>query len=225
MSRDQAGVVRPAGAAVARRALRIGLTGPIGCGKSTVAGWLAARGAAVVDADAVARAVTAPGEPAHAAVLARFGDAVRGADGTLDRAALAHLVFPDAAALRDLEAIVHPAVRPRILAAIEAADRAGAPAIVIEAIKLVEGGLAALCDEVWLVTCDPEAQRMRLAGRGMAPADAERRIAAQHNLVERLRPHATRVLETSSAPGEVEAATAAFLSAALVARREGAAPA
>jgi dephospho-CoA kinase len=208
-----------------RRALRIGLTGPIGCGKSTVAGWLAVRGAAVVDADAVARAVTAPGEPAHEAVLARFGDAVRRADGTLDRAALARRVFPDAAALRDLEAIVHPAVRPRILAAIEAADRAGAPAIVIEAIKLVEGGLAALCDEVWLVTCDPDAQRARLAGRGMVPADAERRIAAQADLVARLRPHATRLLETSSAPGAVEATVAAYLAAALVARRRGAPPA
>ena len=197
------------------RALRIGLTGPIGCGKSTVAGWLALSGAVVVDADAVARAVTAPGEPAHEAVLARFGDAVRRADGTLDRAALARLVFLDEAALRDLEAIVHPAVRPRILAALEAADQARAPAVVIEAIKLVEGGLAALCDEVWLVTCDPAAQRARLAGRGMAAEDAEQRIAAQGDLAERLRPHATRVLETDGTPDEVEAATAAFLAAAL----------
>ena len=225
MSGDEAGVVGRVNARAGRRAVRIGLTGPIGCGKSTVAAWLAVRGAAVVDADAVARAVTAPGEPAHDAVLARFGDAVRVADGTLDRAALARIVFPDAAALRDLEAIVHPAVRPRILAAIDAADRAGAPAIVIEAIKLVEGGLAALCDEVWLITCDSAAQRARLAGRGMAPADAERRIAAQADLVERLRPHATRVLETNGAPEEAEAATAALLSAALGVRREGAAPA
>jgi len=225
VSRDRAGATGADGAGAARRALRIGLTGPIGCGKSTVAAWLGMRGAAIIDADAVARAVTAPGEPAHDAILARFGDAVRRADGTLDRAALARAVFPDAAALHDLEAIVHPAVRPRILAAIEAADRAGAPAVAIEAIKLVEGGLAALCDEVWLVWCDPATQRARLAGRGMAPADAERRITAQRDLVERLRPHATRLLETSSAPGEVEAIVAAYLAAALVARREGASPA
>ncbi len=186
------------------RALRIGLTGPIGCGKSTVAGWLAARGAVVVDADAVARAVTAPGTPAHAAILARFGDAVRGAEGALDRAALARLVFADPAALLDLEAIVHPAVRPRILEMMEAADRAGAPAVAVEAIKLVEGGLAALCDEIWLVTCNPEAQRARLAGRGMAAADAERRIATQGDLVRRLRPHATRLLATDGAPSEAE---------------------
>ena len=178
------------------RALRIGLTGPIGCGKTTVAGWLWQHGAAVIDADEIARAVTAPGEPAHDEVLAHFGDAIRAPDGTLDRAALARLVFADAAALADLEAIVHPAVRPRILAAIAAADAKGARAVVVEAIKLVESGLAAVCDEVWLVECGPAAQRRRLAGRGMDPAEARRRIAAQGDLVARLRPRATRVLRT-----------------------------
>jgi dephospho-CoA kinase len=182
---------------VHRRPVRIGLTGPIGCGKSTVAGWLATRGAAVVDADDIARDVTAPGQPAHDAVLARFGDPVRGADGTLDRAALARLVFADPGALAELEAIVHPAVRPAILAAIEAADAAGAPAVVIEAIKLVEGGLAELCDEVWLVTCDPRVQRDRLLARGASPDDADRRIDAQRGLAARLRPAASRVLDTT----------------------------
>jgi len=179
------------------RTIRIGLTGPIGCGKSTVAGWLAARGAVVVDADEVARDVTAPGQPAHDAVLAHFGDPVRGADGTLDRAALARLVFSDPAALADLEAIVHPAVRPQILAVVESADAAGVPAVVIEAIKLVEGGLAALCDEVWLVTCDARVQRERLPPGGASPEDADRRTAAQRGLVERLRPAASRVLDTT----------------------------
>ena len=199
-------------------ALRIGLTGPIGCGKSTVASWLAERGAAVVDADAIARAVTAPGEPAHDAVLARFGDAVRAPDGTLDRAALARLVFADGAALRDLEAIVHPAVRPVILAALEAADDAGAPAVVVEAIKLVEGGLAALCDEVWLVACSPDAQRARLRGRGMDASDAERRIDAQADLVERLRPRVTRVVQTDGDVAATETRVGALLAAALDAR-------
>ena len=225
MSRGRERAAAAEGAGPPHRALRIGLTGPIGCGKSTVAGWLALRGAVVIDADAIARAVTAPGEPGHDAVLARFGDAVRGSDGTLDRAALGRLVFADPAALHELEAIVHPAVRPRILAALEAAGTAGVPAVVVEAIKLVEGGLAALCDEVWLVTCDPQAQRARLAGRGMAPTDAERRIAAQGDLVGRLRAHATRVLATDGTPAEAEAATAAFLAAALAgdpARQSGA---
>jgi dephospho-CoA kinase len=203
-------------AGTAARALRIGLTGPIGCGKSTVAGWLAARGAVVVDADGFARAVTAPGEPAHEAVLAHFGDGVRAADGALDRAALARLVFADAAALRDLEAIVHPAVRPRIVAAMEEADRAGAPAVVVEAIKLVESGLAALCDEVWLVDCAPEVQRARLLGRGMVADDADRRIAAQADLRARARSvPGLFVLDASGDRGPVEDLVAAAYAAAL----------
>ena len=179
------------------RTVRIGITGPIGCGKSTVAGWLAARGAFVVDADAVARAVVEPGEPALARVVERFGDAVRAPDGTLDRAALARIVFADPVALGDLEAIVHPAVRPRVLAAIEAAETVGAPAVVIEEIKLVESGLAALCDETWLVTCSPDEQRARLAGRGVDPEDAARRIAAQGDMATLLAPVVTRTLDTS----------------------------
>jgi len=212
---DEAGAASRASAGAARRALRIGLTGPIGCGKSTVAGWLGQHGAAVVDADEIARAVTAPGEPAHEAILARFGDAVRAPDGTLDRASLARLVFADPAALADLEAIVHPVVRPRILEAIAAADAKGMPAVVIEAIKLVEGGLAELCDEVWLVECGPAAQRRRLAGRGMDAAEARRRIAAQGDLVERLRPRATRVLRTDGRPDVVSSAAQSLLELAL----------
>jgi dephospho-CoA kinase len=179
------------------RTMRIGLTGPIGCGKSTVAGWLATRGAVVIDADEIAREVTAPGQPAHDTVIDHFGDAVRSADGTLDRAALARIVFADPAALAALEAIVHPAVRPLVLAAIESAVASAAPAVVIEAIKLVEGGLAELCDEVWLVTCDPRVQRERLLARGADPEDADRRMDAQRGLVERLRPAASRILDTT----------------------------
>ncbi len=200
-----------------RRSVRIGITGPIGCGKSQVSRWLAELGAVVVDADRVARDVTAPGQPAHDAVLRHFGPAVAGSDGTLDRRALAAIVFADAAQLRELESLVHPAVRPQILAAIDQAERDGAPAIAIEAIKLVEGGLAALCDEVWLVTCNPVAQRERLAGRGTPPADAERRVAAQAGLVERLRPAATRVLDTSGSPDETRSIVRAALEAALAA--------
>ena len=158
----------------------------------------------VVDADAVAREVTAPGQPGHDAVLARFGDAVRAPDGTLDRAALARIVFADEDALRELEAIVHPLVRPRILAAVEAAAERNAPAVVIEAIKLVEGGLADLCDEVWWVSCQD--QRERLTGRGMDPADANRRIAAQAGMKERVlagRPDAVEI-DTSGPLADAE---------------------
>ena len=194
----------------AARPVRIGLTGPIGCGKSTVARWLGERGAVVIDADAVAREVTALGQPGHDAVLARFGDPVRAADGTLDRAALARIVFSDPAALRDLEAIVHPLVRPRILAAIEAADATQAPAVAIEAIKLVEGGLAELCDVVWWVTCHE--QRARLIARGVEPADADRRIAAQAGMAGRVRAARDDVVEvdTSGTLAEAEARVAAL---------------
>lgn len=179
------------------RAVRIGITGPIGCGKSTVAGWLGEHpGVVVIDADRVARDVLDRGEPALAAVVERFGvDLVR--NGELDRAALGRIVFADPAALRDLEAIVHPAVRPRILNALGEADAAGANAVVIEAIKLVEGGLAGACDEVWLVTCPLAVQRDRLIERGSTPADADQRVAAQGNITNRLAPSVTRVIDTS----------------------------
>jgi dephospho-CoA kinase len=199
----------------AGRTLRIGLTGPIGCGKSTVAGWLAARGAVVVDADEVARSVTDAGQPALGAVFERFGDAVRGPDGTLDRAALARIVFADPERLRQLEAIVHPAVRPHIVAAMELAAAAGAPVVAVEAIRLVEGGLAELCDEVWLIVCREEVQRARLAGRGADPADAERRIAAQAGIADRLRPAATRIIDTSADAETVRQAVEAALDEAL----------
>jgi dephospho-CoA kinase len=199
--------------------LTIGVTGPIGCGKSTVARWLEARGAVVIDADEVARAVSAPGEPGHDAVIAAFGDAVRVDDGRLDRAALARIVFRDPEALRRLEAIVHPLVRTRILEAIDEARAADAPAVVVEAIKLVEGGLAALCDEVWLVTCAPAAQRERVIDRGLEPADADQRIAAQAGLVERVRPVATRVVDTSGPIEDARARVAAAWAAATNPRR------
>ncbi len=199
--------------------VRIGITGPIGCGKSQVVRWLAELGVAVVDADEVARAVTAPGHPAHDAVLHRFGPEVRAADGTLDRAALGRIVFADPDALRALEQIVHPAVRPRILAAMEAAEAAGAAAVAIEAIKLVEGGLASLCDEVWLVTCDPAVQRDRLVSRGMPEADADLRMAAQAGLSERLAPAATFVLDSSGSAARTRALVVAALGEAIAARR------
>ena len=206
-------------ARVASRTVRIGITGPIGCGKSQVSRWLAELGVTAIDADRVARDVTAPGTPVHDAVVRHFGDGVRGADGNLDRAALGRVVFADPAKLRELEQLVHPATRPRILAAIEAAEAGGAPAVAIEAIKLIEGGLAALCDEIWLVVCDEASQLERLAGRG-TPADvAAQRIAAQAGLVERLRPSATLVLDASGDPVATRVRVVEALAAAVAASR------
>jgi dephospho-CoA kinase len=165
---------------------------------------LGRRGAAVIDADAVAREVTSPGTLGHDAVLEAFGDVVRGPDGSLDRAALARIVFADQDALRRLEAIVHPLVRPAILERIAEVVAARAPAVVIEAIKLVEGGLAELCDEVWLVDCPAESQRERLTGRGMDPADADRRIDAQADIRERLAPMVTRRVDASGELDELQ---------------------
>jgi dephospho-CoA kinase len=202
--------------------VRIGLTGPIGCGKSTVAGWLGERpGVVVIDADLVAREVVQPGEPALEAVVGRFGEALRRPDGSLDRAALGRTVFVDPEALRDLEAIVHPAVRQRILAALAQAAADGAEAVVVEAIKLVEGGLAELCDEVWFITCDPGVQRDRLIDRGSSEPDADQRIAAQAGIDDRVRPVATRVIDSS---GDVHATRALVEDALATVVRDNEAP-
>jgi dephospho-CoA kinase len=196
-------------------AVRIGITGPIGCGKSQVARWLAELGVHVIDADQVAREVTAPGTVVHDAILRRFGSAVCAPDGTLDRAALGRIVFGDPAALAVLEGLVHPATRPVILRAIEGAEHAGAAAVAIEAIKLVEGGLASVCDEVWLVTCEPEVQRERVIGRGTPAEVADQRIVAQAGLAERARSRADVVLDTSGSPEETRLAVVAALGEAI----------
>jgi len=168
------------------RLVLIGLTGPIGCGKSTIARMLGDVGGVVIDADALAREVTAPGADALREIRERFGDAVFQED-ELDRARLAEVVFSDNGELQALEAIIHPRVRKLVDERLRQATQEGVPFVVIEAIKLVEGGLANRCDEVWLVTCERDSQRQRLALRGDDADDIERRIAAQGpDLIERL---------------------------------------
>ncbi len=159
-------------------AFLIGLTGPIGCGKTTVGRILGRIGGRIVDADQVSRAILAPDQPILDDIRARFGRGVLHNDGSLDRTALANLVFHDPIALRDLEAMTHPLIRLRIDQALELAAEQGVPFAVIEAIKLIESeDLARRCDEIWLVDCSPAIQRERIIDRGMGELDMDRRLA------------------------------------------------
>lgn len=163
---------------------RIGLTGGIGAGKSTVARELERLGALVVDADAIAREVVAPGTPGLAAVVAEFGDSVLTPDGSLDRPALGRIVFADPAARARLEAITHPLIRA------ESARRAAAAppgTVVVHDVPLiVERGLAAQYDLVVVVGADEDVRLERLVrDRGMTREDALARIRAQATDAER----------------------------------------
>ena len=158
--------------------LRVGLTGGIGSGKSTVSAQLAALGAGVVDADAVAREVVEPGTPALAAVAERFGPGILTADGRLDRPALGRVVFGDAGALADLEAITHPAIWSRTAELVAAAPP---DAVVVHDMPLiVEKGMGPGYHLVVVVGAAEEVRVRRLVDqRGMPEADARARIAAQ----------------------------------------------
>ena len=161
----------------------IGLTGNIACGKSTVLAHLAQHGAFVIDADSVTRQLQQPGHPVLAAIVAAFGTHILHPDGQLNRKALGDIVFRDVALLRQLEAIVHPAVRAHVLdwlAHVPAGSATHPHVAVIDAIKLIENGWPALCDEVWVVTCRRDTQITRLMQtRNMSHADALTRIDAQ----------------------------------------------
>lgn len=160
-----------------RAMIRVGLTGGIGSGKSTVAGLLAEHGALVIDADGIAREVVEPGQPALAEITQRFGSGVLAADGSLDRGALAAIVFHDTAALSDLNAITHPRIAARTAELIEAAP---ADAVVVYDMPLlVENGLAEGWDVVLVVEADRDVRVHRLIERGLDEVDIQARMARQ----------------------------------------------
>lgn len=166
----------------------LGLTGGIAAGKSVVARRFAALGAVVVDADVLAREVVEPGTPALEAIRDRFGDAVIAADGSLDRQALAAIVFSDASARSDLNGITHPAVRQRSHELFAAAETADPDAVVVYDVPLlVEGTRRDEFDSVIVVHADREVRLRRLIElRGMSQDEAARRIDAQATDEERL---------------------------------------
>jgi len=168
---------------------RIGLTGGIATGKTTVGRLLAEKGLPVLDADQYAREALAPGSPGATAVLERFGDAVRTSGTgpecpTIDRGALGSIVFNNPAEKRWLEQLVHPLVRQRFdqaLAALKAE-----PAVVLMIPLLFEAGLQELCSEIWLVDCDEAQQLQRLIQRDrLSQPEAELRIKAQWPMQEK----------------------------------------
>jgi dephospho-CoA kinase len=184
--------------------LRVGLTGGIGSGKSTVAGRLAEHGAVVIDADQVAREVVEPGTPGLAAVVAEFGAGVLAADGTLNRAAVAERVFADPAARGKLNAIVHPLVGARTQELTERALAEAEDAIVVHDVPLlVENGLAAQYHLAVVVDAPVEQRVSRLVhSRGMPEADARARIAAQATEAQR-RAVADLWLDNSGGPDQI----------------------
>ena len=164
--------------------LRIGLTGGIASGKSTVAAILADLGAVIIDSDQLARDVVEPGTEGLTKITERFGDRVI-TDGRLDRATLGKIIFSDDRARAELESIIHPAVRRR---AAELEEAAGPDAVVVQMIPLlVETGQADAFDQLLVVDVPPEVQRQRLIARnGLTVAEADARIDAQASRNDRL---------------------------------------
>jgi dephospho-CoA kinase len=178
----------------------VGLTGGIATGKSTFAAALRARGVPVVDADALARAVVAPGSPALAAIARAFGPDVLGPDGALDRRKVAARVFSDPEARRRLEGITHPAIRRAMLDETLRLAAEGHDLVFYDAPLLFEVGLDRALDSVVVVWAPAEAQRGRLAARdGLSAAEADARLAAQWSVDEKAA-RADFVVENTGTP-------------------------
>ena len=198
--------------------LRIGLTGGIGSGKSLVAGFFRELGAAVVDADAIAREVMAPGGPAYDAVMRAFGSGVLGRDGMLDRKALAARIFGDTAARMQLNALTHPHIRRRLAdEAARLSAQPGVDVVVLDIPLLLEttDGRYLRLDGIVVVDATDEARLARLIARdGLSPADTRMRIEAQLPLREKVA-QATWVIDNNGSPEKTRAQVGALWEAFL----------
>lgn len=164
----------------------IGLTGGIATGKSAVAGFFEERGAAVIDADMLAREVVLPGSKTLQKIVAFFGDDMLQPDGSLDRKRLGGLIFADSDKRRQLEGIIHPEIKRLSEERIARLAAQGHRVIFYMAPLLIESGAVSRVDEIWVVTVRPDVQRERLMQRdGIGPEDAERIIASQMPLHEK----------------------------------------
>ena len=161
--------------------VRLGLTGGIGSGKSTVAALLAEAGAAIMDADAISRALTLPGGQAIPAILASFGEKLITPEGAMDREAMRSLVFSDPQAKRQLEAIIHPLVALALKTQTQAAIDTGKTCLIFDVPLLVESGerWRRQVDWVWVVDCQTDTQVQRVVQRNQLNPDAIQKIIAQ----------------------------------------------
>ncbi|HXG53697.1 MAG TPA: dephospho-CoA kinase [candidate division Zixibacteria bacterium] len=190
---------------------RVGLTGGIASGKSTVAAILRRLGAEVVDADAIAREVVRPGEPAWREIVDAFGREVLEPDGTLDRKKLREIVFSDPAARKRLEAITHPRIRELAQRRIEELERAGARLVVYEAPLFFETNAHHWLRPVILVACDESTQRERLRARDrLSEEEIDRHLEAQMSLEEKRR-LADYVIENTGSLADLERKVEALL--------------
>jgi dephospho-CoA kinase len=182
----------------------IGLTGGIASGKSSVARILEALGVVVVDADQLAREAVAPGEEAYRSIVAEFGEGILNPDRTINRKALAKIVFADSAARRRLERITHPAIARLAEERLAALRNRGTPVVVYMAPLLIEAGVTSRVDEIWVVYADRETQVARLMLRdGLSRDEALQRLAAQMTMEEK-RTYGRIVIDNSGTPEETE---------------------
>jgi dephospho-CoA kinase len=184
--------------------LRVGLTGGIASGKTTVAELLRQRDYPVLDADALAREFLEPGQDAYKEVVAHFGQRILTPRGAVDRKRLAAIVFSDAAERAKLNQILHPRIRDVVVNWFAALNRPGGPALAFEdAALILESGARDSLDRIVVCWCRPEQQLERLLARGMSEEDARMRIAAQMPIDEK-RKRADEVIDCSGSIAETE---------------------